>query len=176
MANFDPNRWYQIYLKERKVQSLAGTNLYDNNGGAVFLQNTNTTHYEQQWQVFPFNETYYVLRTRWSGATGYLHASFSEDENTPGHTVPDMRGVKRQDNSMFWSIDPWGDGTFYLTNAANQSDWHLNVKDNGLMSLSSNITKPQDGQAFSFQELSGRVDDVKYSSVVVSFAGIGKKR
>jgi hypothetical protein len=167
MANFDANHWYQIYLGESKVQSVAGSVLYDNNGGSVFFQDTNLTSTEQQWQVFPFNDTYYVLRTKGSSSRGYLHATLSVNETTPGHTVPDMRGVERQDDSMFWQIEPWHDGTFFLTNAANQSDWHLNIKDNGLMSMSSNITKPQDRQSFSFATL-GTIDDVRYSSVVVS--------
>ncbi|EPE36514.1 hypothetical protein GLAREA_08677 [Glarea lozoyensis ATCC 20868] len=167
MSNFDTNRWYQIYLLDNTVQSLAGTILYNQGrSGAVFIQDTNLTSGGQQWQIFPFNETYHVLRTKDSGPTGYLHASFSVDETTPGLTVPDMRDAEIQDDSMFWQIDPWGDGTFFMTNANNGSDWHLNVKDTGLMSLSSNVTQPQGGQQFNFGRLDA-IDDVKYSSVIL---------
>jgi hypothetical protein len=78
-----------------------------------------------------------------------------------------MRGVERQDNSLFWQIDPWGNGNFYLRNAANQSEWHLHIKDNGGLSMSSNITKPQESQELSFREMD-KIDDVEYSSVIVS--------
>jgi hypothetical protein len=168
MSNFDPNSWYRMYLQWNTAQSIAGTALYNQGSGAVFIQDTNITSIEQ-WQIFPFNQTYYVLRTKGSGPTGYLHASFSVDETTPGLTVPDMKDASIQDDSMFWQIDPWGDGTFFMTNANNGSDWHLNVKDNGRMSLSSNITQPQEGQQFSFERLDV-IDDVRYSSVIVSIS------
>lgn len=75
-----------------------------------------------------------------------------------------MRNVTLSDNSMFWAISPWGDGTFYLTNAANGTEWHLNVKSNSLLSISSNITAPQSGQSFSFNE-QGTINQAGFSSV-----------
>ena len=171
MANLDPTSWYQIYLGDDTATTIVGTYLVfsDDESGAVFFQGTKepSPGPEQIWQVFPYNTTYYVLRTQASGANGYLHASLSVNETTPGRTVPDMLRADQQDDSMFWRIDPWGDGTFFLTNAANGSDWHLNIKDNALMTMDSNITKPQLGQRFSFATV-GQIDNANYSSVVVS--------
>lgn len=58
-----------------------------------------------------------------------------------------MFTIPEADLSMYWAITPWGDGTYYMTNPVNGSDWHLNVAadntSNLLMDISSNITAPQ---------------------------------
>jgi hypothetical protein len=81
-----------------------------------------------------------------------------------------MRNVTLADNSMFWTITPWGDGTFFLANAANGTDWHLQVKSNSLLSMSSNITAPQSGQRFSFSEQGNIVNRPNLSSVALPAA------
>jgi hypothetical protein len=92
MANFDTTKWYQLELGgSGKSQSMSGTALFDAGKGAVFFENTNTTDPEQMWQLFPFNSTYYVLRTKASGQFGYMSASVGTDESTPGNTVPTVR-------------------------------------------------------------------------------------
>ena len=92
MANFDTSRWYQLQLGgSGKSQSMSGTVLYDAGKGAVFFENTNTSDPEQMWQLFPYNSTYYVLRTKASGQYGYMSTSVSSDETTPGSTVPTVR-------------------------------------------------------------------------------------
>ena len=75
-----------------------------------------------------------------------------------------MLNVTNSDASMFWAVSPWGDGTFYLTNAGNGTDWHLNNIQNGLLSMSSNITAPQNAQRFSFDK-QGLINDIAFSSV-----------
>jgi hypothetical protein len=77
-----------------------------------------------------------------------------------------MFNVTLVDNSMFWAISPWGDGTFYLTNAANGTAWHLQDKSNSLMSMNSNITAPQIGQSFSFTE-KGDINSTDFSTVSI---------
>jgi hypothetical protein len=96
-----------------------------------------------------------------------LGTGLDTDESTPGKTIPRMANYTFSDDSMFWQISPWGDGTFFFTNAANGSAWHLSVKGNSRMAMSSNITTPQDSQRFSFAQLD-TVDDARYSSVIVS--------
>lgn len=81
-----------------------------------------------------------------------------------------MRNVTIADDSMFWSISPWGDGTFYLANAANGTDWHLQVRSNSLLSMSSNITVPQSGQRFSFNEQAPIVNEPGFSTVALPAA------
>ncbi|KAH7319390.1 hypothetical protein BKA65DRAFT_556812 [Rhexocercosporidium sp. MPI-PUGE-AT-0058] len=170
MANLASDHWHQIYIgnSEGGGQSLAGTSLYNNSlSGAVFFSETNTTsNTEQLWQIYPFNSTYYVLRTKSSGPRGYLTVALSPEENTPGRTVPRMANASLADDSMFWQIEPWGDGTFFFTNAANGSAWHLQLKPNSLMAMSSNITAPpRDGQRFSFKQL-GAIQNSNFSTVI----------
>lgn len=171
MANFDTNRYYQLVTGKGGTggsggQSMDGTSLYNQGKGAVFFQNTNTTDSGQQWQIFPFNSSVYVLRTQASGSEGYMGVALNQNEDTPGKTVPIMVSAVQADDSMFWNISPWGDGTFYFTNAANGTAWHLTVKSNSLMAMTSNISVQQDAQSFSFLQL-GTIDDSSYSSVVV---------
>jgi len=167
MANFDPNRWYQLLVKSTSdAQSMDGTSLFNNGGGAVFFQITNTSDAEQQWQLYPYNSSFYVLRTKASGPDSAMNVFASDTESTPGGTVPAMHNFALSDDSKFWQISPWGDGTFFLTNAANGTAWHLLVKSNSLMAMSSNITLPQDGQSFSFNAL-GIIDDDNFSSLNV---------
>jgi hypothetical protein len=167
MANFDTSSWYQITRESGDVQSMDGTPLFNAGlNGTVFFHITNTNSTEQQWQIFPYNSSYYVLRTHASGENGYLGAAYSVNETTPGQTVPVLRNVSVSDSSMLWSIQPFNDGTFFMTNAANGSDWHLNVKSNSLMAMSSNLTAPQAGQHFEFTKLK-EINNPKFSSISV---------
>ena len=54
---------------------------------------------------------------------------------------------------MVWTIRPWQDGIFLLTNAANGTSWHMNLNANDLTSMDSNITAPQSDQSFAFNQL-----------------------
>jgi hypothetical protein len=81
-----------------------------------------------------------------------------------------MCNVSFADNSMFWTISPWGDGTFFFANAANGTDWHLQVKSNSLLAMSSNITAPQNGQRFSFNQQGPIVNKPGFSSVALPAA------
>ena len=132
------------------------------------MQEKNITHIEQRWQFYPVNDSY-VLRTSGAGPMGYLKVTIG-NTITPGNTVPEMYNdtiaVVASDDSMYSKIGSWNDGTFSLTNNANESDWHLNVMDNCQLPISSNITAPQDRQSFSFKPI-GTIDDVSYSSIMV---------
>ncbi|KAK0115561.1 hypothetical protein ONS95_000163 [Cadophora gregata] len=168
MANFASDHWQQIYIGDSADggQSASGTSLYNNSlTGAIFFTETNTTKAQQLWQLYPFNSTYYVLRSKDSGPLGYLTVKFQANEDTPGKTVPLMTNASIADSSMFWQIQPWGDGTFFMTNAANGTAWHLEKKRNSLMAMSSNITAPQDGQRFSFKQL-GQIQNTNYATVI----------
>jgi hypothetical protein len=168
MANFDTTKWYQIIQTGSTAQSMDGSYLYNaGESGATFFKITETTDPEVQWQLFPYNSTTYVLRTKASGEFGYMTAAVSEAEITPGGTVPQMTNCSLADTSMFWHISPWGDGSFFFTNAANGSAWHLLVKPNSLMAMSSNISSPQDGQRFSFNALTA-INDTRFSTLDVS--------
>lgn len=171
MANFNSEFWYQIYVDEDKDNSLWGTVLYDKGlHGAVFMNATQTEKANNRWQLFSVNRTTYVLRSQVGGHNAFLAAGIWDEEETPGQTVPIMINGTIADDSIYWNISPWGDGTFFMTNGANGTAWHLKKKDNGLLCMDSNIIDPQPGQRWSFTD---EQDDVirdlpQFSTVSVS--------
>jgi hypothetical protein len=168
MANFDNNYWYQMVLKSSNTLSFASSAL-SKGSGSVFFQITNTSHPAQKWQVYGAPNNTYVFRSSEGGPRGYLTAHGSPvDKSTvnSGNTVPTLSVITMADDSMYWSIQPWGDGSFWMTNQANGSNWHLEKETTGLMTMSSNITKPQSGQSFEFKQLD-KIDNAKYSTLQV---------
>jgi hypothetical protein len=173
---FDTNQWYQLYTNEDKKSSLIGTSLFNRGGtrGAVFFNTTDTSANVQRWQIFPvtINETTaYTIRSKDSGSNGFMGTGFNPNEEIEDSTRPMMFRGDVADNSVYWSFNTWGDGTWYLTNAANDTQ-HLNRQSNGLLSMSSNITAPQNGQRWGFASIA-KIDDEKYSSVNVSLLYTG---
>ena len=164
---FDPNMWYQLTMGDTK-QSYLGTVLFANSGtrGATYFNTTDTSSKSQQWQVFQLNSTTWVLRTAEAGPSAYMGTTFSSEETTQGKTRPTMLRGDVADASAFWTFESWGDGTYFLTNAANGTDYHLNRKENSLMAMSPNITAPQNGQRWQFKEIDA-IDDKKWSAVDV---------
>jgi hypothetical protein len=171
MANFNSSFWYQIYVNENKDNSLWGTNLYnDGRSGAVYFNTTQTDRAINRWQLYPVNSTTYVLRTQEGGPNAFLATAFVRDEATPGQTRAVMVNGTLSDDSVYWTISPWGDGTFYMTNGANGTAWHMKKKGDGLVSMDSNITEIQPGQRWSFT--AAQNDEIKnqprFSTVNVS--------
>jgi hypothetical protein len=169
----DTNQWYQICLDgNSKGQCFVGTWLYTggNTKGATFLNPSNSSKSDQLWAILPVtvnSTTVYTLRTKDSGPNGFLASEYVAEEDTDGKTRPSMfRGDIAVDN-VYWLFGGWGDGTFFLTNTANGTDWHMNKKDSGIMAMSPNVTAPQNGQRFGFSAVS-KIDDERYSSVNVS--------
>jgi hypothetical protein len=74
--------------------------------------------------------------------------------------------IPQDDASLYWSILPWGDGSFWMENMQNGSAWHLEKETTGLMQMSSNITKPQVGQSFIFKPL-GKISQKAYGTLTV---------
>lgn len=167
MANFANDHWYQITLQqfglEKPLLSLATANTTNNGSSPVFMQLTNTSMPNQRWQIWHAANDSYILRSGNSGPWGYMVAianasdtgsSGALDANR-GNTVPAARNYANiVDNAYLWKINPWGDGSFHFSNAANGTDWHLQKEiGHGGMSLSSNITGNQPGQKFIFNSL-----------------------
>jgi hypothetical protein len=170
--NFDDNMWYQVNVAKFSGSSLLGTSLVDSLTGAVFYQETNTGTQGQSWQLYPHNSSVYLLRCKDGGPNRYLAAAAGkgdgEQSSITGYTVPIIANYNVTDDSMFWKIEPWGDGTYYFFNLANGSNWRLNVLDSGLMAMDSNITPAQSGEHFTFTSLSTIGDD-GYSTSNVRF-------
>jgi hypothetical protein len=74
------------------------------------------------------------------------------------------------DDSIYWMFSPWEDGTFFMTNKKNGTNWHLEKRYSGFIVLSSNVTAPQDGQRWSFEPIEA-INNVKYSTISVSYLG-----
>lgn len=186
--NIDPNAWYQINVTKQTGQSFRGTVLYDDAGarGAAFFELTNASSPAQAWQFFPFNASVYLLRCQVAGPTAYLGAKRGSGNNddgdaggggggggddpgadVTGDTLPYMVRYDAADASMFWEAGLWADGTIYLYNLANGSDWRLDVGDDSLMVLSSNITAPQPGEQVTYSKVRA-INDESWSTYNVS--------
>ncbi|KAJ4294112.1 hypothetical protein N0V90_007802 [Kalmusia sp. IMI 367209] len=166
MANFDSNQWYHIYYNQNKKTALMGSELYNTttHTGTSFFKTAKTSDADQQWQFYAIDSDFYALRTRDSGSDGFLGTAYSANEDTPGNTVPRMVRGDISDDSVFWKVTPWGDGTFYLSNKENKTSWHLTRKANSLGAMTSNITGDKPFQQFSFDTISA-INDDQFSTV-----------
>ena len=175
MANFDTNQWYHIYYNENKDTAMLGSILYDqvNQFGTSFWQTYNQSSPDRShlWQFYLLSTepSFYALRTKDSGGEGFLGTRFSQDEDTPGKTVPCMMRGNVSDDSVYWRVSPWGDGTFFLSNKANKTEWHLTRKSNSLSAMTSDITDDKPQQRLLFEAVSA-INNRQFSSVVVSLA------
>lgn len=128
-------KWYHVTANISSTLALYGP-------GSLFFSTKDPMDLGQQWQIFLNNEIYYVLRNNQLGPTEVI-STFGNSEGG----APAMSSIPEADLSMYWAIIPWGDWTYYITNPANGSNWHLNVvadnTTNLLIDISSNITAPQ---------------------------------
>lgn len=132
MANLDSNQWYHVYSHANNKWAMMGTALYDNHGtnGTTFFQPANITKAWQQWQFSSVGSGYYVLRTRDSGWNGFLVTKHSPDTTkTRTQTLATMVRGDLADDSVYWKVGLWDDGTYYLTNKANGTELHLEDTD-----------------------------------------------
>lgn len=170
MANFNSSSWYQITLGTTSTNpglGLVGTGLYGGGGtGAAFMTPANTSDPQQLWQLFPWNSTYYVLRSKAGGWGAYLGTKLSGLETATGSTAPDMKNSTLTDDSAFWTINPWHDGTFYFQNAANGTNYNMQVTPKALLTMTTNITSPQPEESFLFTEVSA-IENKKFTNVTV---------
>lgn len=169
MANFNSSVWYQLYINEDATQTFWGSELFKNHtSGSVYFRKNDTKAPENKWQLYGINDTTYVLRSSKGGADGFLGTMFSPDEDHPGRTRPRMVRNNVSDDSIFWHVSPWGDGTFYMTNDANKTEWRLR-KLGAKTVMDSNISDPQPGQRWSFQAMyDAPIVDASFSTVDVS--------
>ncbi|KAF1961903.1 hypothetical protein CC80DRAFT_436314 [Byssothecium circinans] len=171
MANFNPNRWYHVFPNQDPKTGLVGTSLFkDKVAGSVFYSGANVTRREQQWQFYPIDSEYYVLRTSEGGPEGFLGATISANETSPGHTRARMTRGNVLDDSVYWKIEPWKDGTFFMWNKRNESSWHLG-KNASTVFMDSNITAPRNGQRLSFSAIK-EINAKQFSTVNLNSAAV----
>lgn len=68
---------------------------------------------------------------------------------------------------MYWTIEPWGDGSFKMWNARNGSDWHMGKKLDNSTEMTSNFAEPHEGQSFIFKPLEGKIGVSAYATLKV---------
>lgn len=177
MANFDSNQWYSIYTDKNKNETFLGGALEDHvnqigQSGAVFFSTNNPAQTLQQWQFYRVDANFYVLRSKGAGADGFLSTFYSKGLMPPSDTSLNMRRGNASDDSAYWQISPWSDGTFFLFNKANQSSYHLEEAENSnLVYMTNNITSNAPGQRFSFTPISA-IDDEQFSTFQVRIMGL----
>ncbi|KAK7544778.1 uncharacterized protein J3D65DRAFT_673499 [Phyllosticta citribraziliensis] len=167
-SEFNSNRWYQILLSNETL-AFTGTPRWDGYSyGSMMTNVQNRTEFEQQWQVYPFNSTFFVLRTRASGPDNYLRVMLSVDGEGLPIPKPRMVNPMLPDVSWLWAMGKWADGSFYLWNAENGTNWHLNttVLPSGHTEMVSLNPQPKQGQAFTFKEL-GEINNQTFSTINV---------
>jgi hypothetical protein len=179
MASFDKNKWYQIYANNTKDGAFVGTQLYNNSTtGAIFYtySGANTTKGDQRWQFYPVDSSSgasntYIIRSSDSGPEGVLGTKFNA--TAPEGILCQMIRSNVSDESIYWSVEPWHDGTFYMTNRRNASGWHFAAKKSGGATyMDSNLTAPQDWQRLGFAPVRS-IDDGRFSTVKVCLCGLG---
>lgn len=164
----DPNAWYSLSIASDPSSLLMSTNLFSRSGtaGATFFAAAAPDNATQRWQVFPLNTTTFVLRTQEGGANAFIG---SQPADAKGVISPLMLRGDVADESVFWTIGGWGDGTWWLANGGNGSAYHLARNRTGV-AMDGNVTAPQNEQRWGFEK-GAAVDDERYSSVNVSCGG-----
>ncbi|PVH95374.1 hypothetical protein DM02DRAFT_632934 [Periconia macrospinosa] len=135
--------------------------------GTTFTTDFNKTKADQHWQFWSVDTEYYMLRTKESGPYGFLATFYSDKEATAGFTRPRMVQANVSDDSIYWKISPWGDGTFFLSNKKNGTAWHL-ARQASLMAMDSNVQDKPDGQRWNFRTFNESIDNPKFSTIDLS--------
>ncbi|TAQ83157.1 hypothetical protein B7494_g8520 [Chlorociboria aeruginascens] len=149
---FDSNTYYAITSNKYSTESLIGTS------GGVFISPTDPTDTNQQWQLFPFNSTVYIMRTVDSmTSNAYLTAINS------GPALPQMQPADKGDNSIFWTLTE-GSGGYVLSSGKLGSAFHLEAVDTATL----NVVDGTVGEADEWSLTSiGGINDVTFSSVTL---------
>ena len=115
MADFNSSFWYHLYVNLNDTIALTGTNLYIRNGtmGDLKFSTWNRENSAQLWQFYNVSDTAFTLRCKSCGVDAYLSTKLQPKEESLGNTQALMMRADVSDDSVFWSVAPWNDGTFY---------------------------------------------------------------
>ncbi|KAF2651690.1 hypothetical protein K491DRAFT_665079, partial [Lophiostoma macrostomum CBS 122681] len=166
MSLFDQNHWYQITIPTFDTLSMTGFRPTANSPtAAVFFQTTNTSSPLQRWQIYPIENSSYIIRSQSSLGSAFLsvRANTSSESQNGGTTVI-TRNASLASFESFWRIETFNNGLFPLKTVANGSDWNLFVKDAGLMAMTNDIAGQQKNQGFNFTRM-GKIDDEAFSTI-----------
>ena len=169
MSLFDKNHWYQITIPTFDTLSMTGLQPVANSpAAAVFFHTTNTSSPAQRWQIYPIENSSYIIRSQSSLGSAYLSVranTTSESQN--GGTTAIIRNASLASHESFWQTETFDNGLFPLKTVANSTKWNLFVKDAGLMAMTNDIAGQQKNQGFNFTRL-GKIDDAAFSTIQVS--------
>jgi hypothetical protein len=101
MTLFDANRWYQMNLPIFDRRSMVGEQIQSPNTTAdVFFKTTGNPADERRWQIYPVDNTRYILRSQLSRPNTYL----AIQRDTGRGSVATMRSVIGAHDEVFWRI------------------------------------------------------------------------
>lgn len=116
MAGLDRAKWYRITSNKSDSWSLETQAFVHTAVGSVYFQKPNPSTENQLWQLYASTNGSYVLRSGEGGPNMFLVTQWNtkfEGDINDGSTVPQMMPSSQiNDYSMFWSIQPWLDGTY----------------------------------------------------------------
>lgn len=179
VPEFDPNRWYEI----SSTTSIGRIDITGNPwtwwsdqptlNGTVGLAYEDITNPSQTWQIIRFNSSCHMLRPNASDYQAWLRTGESMLPSMNPSSVnlyPFPNGQNPVNDTIFWQIRAWGDGTYFLTNAANGRDWLLLADyDAARVAMVQNTTMPPLAFRLTFNQL-GPIDNQSwYSHIVCSY-------
>lgn len=132
---------------------------------AVFFKLTKSTADGKLWQVFPTDNSTYILRTKAARTNAYL----AHDSKAGSESEIIMRDVNGASDEVFWKINRFANGGYNLENVAKGTGWHLQAKDYENLTMTNNVAE-QDNQKFQFTAFTdaGPINDPAFSSIKVS--------
>ena len=167
MAQFDANMWYQ--MTEARVG--LGSALTGWGGDTTGFEAWNISDTAQHWQIlaYPDKSNAYAFRSRAAGSGSALAACYEPEEVDPSHTQPRIQPLNPNDNSQKWTFGDWGNNTFFISNVANGSAFHLDVHPGNPVFMSSQTSsEPYDpGQHWEIQTIEA-INDVGWSTTLSS--------
>lgn len=156
----DSDSWYHITIAGNPSRSLAGTYPYiDEETGLVAIASSDNSTYSQHWQLSSYNSSTYMLRTRASGAHGYL--TISSKNRTCKDATPIIYSSPEADESMLWTILPQADETYRLKIYVGGRICYVQTKENGIQMSSGNT--PGSDQSFALVR-AGKINDTVFSA------------
>jgi hypothetical protein len=168
MTLFDANRWYQINLPIFDKRSMVAQQIQPPNTTTdVYFKITVNPANERRWQIYPIDDTRYMLRSQLSSPNTYLAIQRdTNDQDARRGSIATMRSVIGAHDEVFWRITKFQNGGYMLVNSANGTNWHLHAETPDIISMTNNITGEQDNQKFGFTALVPINNDT-FSSVQV---------
>jgi hypothetical protein len=162
LPSLDSNQWYRFYTGSGAASFYGDMPNNTVETGPVFISKTDTSVEGQRWQIFQLNSTAWIFRFQQGGADAYLGTR--KDDSIP-QTV---RG-RASDASAYWTIHPWGDDTWYLTNLRDGPEKRLTqMANSNLLEMDpATIANERQGQKWKFERIPIEIDNDKFSTVEV---------